>query len=83
MYSVIVKKIDIPRYIPRGGPIKIFDFFYLKNFDPKFRFHENLRVARWPGFLLHSCLHKARLRARGEFCLILLLFLNNYFAQTF
>ena len=51
MYSVIVKKIDTPRYIPRGGPIKISDFFYLKNFDPKFRFRENLRVARWPGLL--------------------------------
>ena len=31
--------------IPRGAPIKNADFFYLKNFDRKFRFWKNLVVS--------------------------------------
>ena len=65
-------------YIPRGAPIKIFDFFYLKNFDRKFRFCKMLAVAtgqvcsglaKPAGALLRACLSTLVLYAFATYVL--------------
>ena len=71
-------------YIPRGAPIKIFDFFYLKNFDRRFRFPKNLAVSVGPvcfglakpaGALLRACLSTLVLYAFATYVLFAFCFL--------
>ena len=71
-------------YIPRGAPIKIFDFFLFKKFDRQFRFPKNPAVAvgqvcsglsKPAGALLRACLSTIVLYAFETYVLFVFCFL--------